>query len=35
MENKDHLYILWTNSDPVTADKMVFMYATNDIGDSR
>ncbi|MDR3553167.1 MAG: DsrE family protein [Syntrophobacteraceae bacterium] len=29
MENKDHLYILWTNSDPVTADKMVFMYATN------
>jgi len=24
-----HLYILWTNADPVTADKMVFMYAIN------
>jgi hypothetical protein len=29
MNDKDHLYILWTNSDPVTADKMVFMYALN------
>lgn len=29
MKDKDHLYILWTNSDPVTADKMVFMYAFN------
>ena len=29
MEDKEHLYILWTNSDPVTADKMVFMYALN------
>lgn len=28
-KSKDHLYILWTNSDPVTADKMVFMYAGN------
>ena len=27
--NKDHLYILWTNADPVTAKLMVFMYATN------
>ena len=27
MKDKEHLYILWTNSDPVTADKMVFMYA--------
>ena len=27
-ENK-HLYILWTSADPVTADKMVFMYAIN------
>jgi hypothetical protein len=29
MKDKEHLYILWTNSDPVTADKMVFMYALN------
>ena len=29
MNDRDHLYILWTNSDPVTADKMVFMYALN------
>jgi hypothetical protein len=29
MNDKDHLYILWTNSDPLTADKMVFMYALN------
>jgi len=29
MNDKDHLYILWTNSDPITADKMVFMYALN------
>lgn len=27
--SKQHLYILWTNSDPVTADKMIFMYAGN------
>jgi hypothetical protein len=26
---KDELYILWTNADPVTAEKMVFMYARN------
>jgi hypothetical protein len=26
---KEHLYILWTNSDPVTAEKMVFMYGLN------
>jgi hypothetical protein len=31
MKDKDHLYILWTNSDPVTAEKMVFMYALNGI----
>jgi hypothetical protein len=31
MNDKDHLYILWTNSDPVTADKMVFMYALNSL----
>lgn len=29
MNDKDHLYLLWTNSDPITADKMVFMYALN------
>ena len=29
MADKDHLYILWTNGDPITAEKMVFMYATN------
>lgn len=26
---KDHLYILWTNDNPVTAEKMVFMYSVN------
>lgn len=31
MKDKDHLYILWTNGDPVTADKMVFMYALNSL----
>jgi hypothetical protein len=25
----DKLYILWTNADVVTSDKMVMMYATN------
>jgi hypothetical protein len=25
------LYILWTNADPLTAEKMVFMYAYNAI----
>lgn len=29
MSDLDHLHILWTNADPVTADKMVFMYAGN------
>ena len=29
MAEKDHLYILWTNGDPVTAEKMVFMYGIN------
>lgn len=31
MKNDEHLYILWTNSDPVTAEKMVFMYAGNSL----
>jgi hypothetical protein len=29
IRNQDELYILWTNADPVTAEKMVFMYARN------
>lgn len=29
MEEKNHLYVLWTNDNPVTAEKMVFMYTTN------
>lgn len=29
MEKSNHLYILWTNADILTADKMVMMYATN------
>ena len=24
-----HLYIVWTNADPITSQHMVFMYATN------
>lgn len=29
MQGKDHLYILWTDGDPITAEKMVFMYGVN------
>ena len=29
MKEKTHLYVLWTNADPVTADKMVFMFTIN------
>ncbi len=29
VEEKNHLYVLWTNDNPVTAEKMVFMYTTN------
>jgi len=29
MAEKGHLYILWTNGDPITAEKMVFMYGIN------
>jgi hypothetical protein len=29
VSDPDHLHILWTNADPVTAEKMVFMYAAN------
>ena len=34
METKssgEHLYILWTNNDYETAEKMVFMYAINSL----
>ena len=31
MTEKNHLYVLWTNSDPVTAEKMVFMYTINSV----
>jgi hypothetical protein len=31
MMKKTHLFILWTNADPITAEKMVFMYATNSL----
>lgn len=26
---KKHLYILWTNADPLTSEHMVLMYSTN------
>ncbi len=29
--NINHLYILWTNADPITAEKMVFMYSINSL----
>ncbi len=29
MENSDQLYILWTNADLLTSEKMVMMYVTN------
>ncbi len=28
---KKHLYVLWTNNNPVTAEKMVFMYTINSL----
>ncbi|MGC8658321.1 MAG: DsrE family protein [Desulfomonilaceae bacterium] len=31
MANQDHLYILWTNADPIVTEKMVFMYAINSL----
>lgn len=31
MEKQNHLYILWTNDNPVTAEKMVFMYGFNSL----
>ena len=29
MAEDSRLYILWTNADPITSEKMVMMYATN------
>jgi hypothetical protein len=29
--NKTHLYVLWTNDNKVTAEKMVFMYTINSL----
>lgn len=31
MTKKTHLYVLWTNADPITAEKMVFMYTINSL----
>lgn len=31
MASKTHLYVLWTNGDPITAEKMVFMYTINSL----
>jgi hypothetical protein len=31
MTEKKHLYVLWTNDNPITADKMVFMYTINSL----
>jgi len=33
MSNKTHLYVLWTNDNPITAEKMVFMYTVNSLID--
>ena len=31
MKEKGHLYILWTNDNVVTAEKMLFMYGINSL----
>lgn len=31
MSKKTHLYVLWTSDNPVTAEKMVFMYTINSL----
>lgn len=31
MDDQSHLYVLWTNDDPTTAEKMVFMYTVNSL----
>ncbi|HKJ64071.1 MAG TPA: hypothetical protein VJ969_01620 [Desulfopila sp.] len=29
MSNKDHLHLLWTSDNKITAEKMILMYSTN------
>jgi len=31
MSKKTHLYLLWTNDNRITAEKMVFMYTINSL----
>jgi hypothetical protein len=31
MSQKNHLYLLWTNDNMITAEKMVFMYTVNSL----
>jgi hypothetical protein len=31
MSKKTHLYVLWTNDNPITAEEMVFMYTINSL----
>ena len=31
MSDSRHLYVLWTNDNPITAEKMVFMYTINSL----
>ena len=31
MDEKNHLYLLWTNADKLAAEKMVFMYTVNSL----
>ncbi len=31
MSEKKHLYVLWTSDNPITAEKMVFMYTVNSL----
>ena len=31
MSKKTHLYVLWTNDNPITAEKMGFMYTINSL----
>ena len=31
MDKKTHLYVLWTNDNMITAEKMVFMYTINSL----
>ena len=31
MSEKKHLYVLWTNADLITTEKMVFMYTVNSL----